>query len=184
MNAFQMMMKAPQLQEDKKTKTGYSILKGPVQTNEDSCYLLQFDGLSQPNPGTSTAGAVIFSPFFPKEPQPQRNPICERGEFMNHATNNQAEYTGLLIGLKAAVELQIKNILIEGDSQLVIYQTEGKWKVSNDTLKVLHAEIKELLHSFDFVAIRHVRREYNKYADKITNNVLEGRQSFSRNIKT
>ena len=178
MNAFQMMMNQNQNQKphlEKKTQSGYSIIKGSDETKEDSCSLLQFDGLSQPNPGTSTAGAVIFSPS-------PRKPTSERGEFMNYATNNQAEYTGLLIGLKVAKELNIKCLLIEGDSQLVIYQTEGKWKVTNDALKVLHKEIKDLLTNFEFVAIRHVRREYNKYADKITNDVLETRQSFSRNI--
>jgi ribonuclease HI len=179
MNAFQMIMKASQTQasqksEEKKTESGYSIIKG-TEKKESKCHLLQFDGLSQPNPGTSTAGAVLFSPIITET---QRAPIFERGEFMNYATNNQAEYTGLLIGLKSAKELQIKNLLIEGDSQLVINQVQGKWKVSNDSLKVLNKEILELLKDFDFVAIRHVYRNSNKYADKITNDVLESKQSY------
>lgn len=168
MNAFQLMMTPP---AEKKTKNGYSIIKGSSKIEEGSCYLLQFDGLSDPNPGTSTAGAVMFSPS-------PRKVVFERGEFIDFATNNQAEYTGLLIGIKSAIESGIKQLLIEGDSQLVIFQTEGKWKVKNEGLKVLNKEVKDLLSQLDFVAVRHVYRENNTYADRITNDVLKSRQSF------
>jgi ribonuclease HI len=173
-NAFELMMKAPQRSE-KKTKSGYSIIQGPETTVEEFCHLLQFDGLSEPNPGTSTAGAVIFSP----EP---RNPIVESGEFMDFATNNKAEYTGLIIGLQAAIAIGVKNILIEGDSQLIIFQTEGKWKVKNADLQVLHKEATALLSEFDFVGIRHIYRDANKYADKITNYVLRSKTSFIKTL--
>lgn len=169
-NAFQMMMKTPQ-SADKKTKNGYSIIKGSDKTEEDSCYLLQFDGLSEPNPGTSTGGAVLFSPI-------QRKVVFERGEFIDYATNNQAEYTGLLIGIKSAIEVGVEEILIEGDSQLIIFQTEGKWKVKNDDLKTLNKEVKDLLSHFKFVGIRHIYRDKNVHADKITNDVLKLRESF------
>lgn len=163
-------MKAPQLSE-KKTKSGYSIIIGSDTTEEESCYLLQFDGLSEPNPGTSTAGAVMFCPL-------SRIVVFERGEFIDFATNNQAEYTGLIIGLKSAIDLGIKQLLIEGDSQLIIFQTEGKWKVKHEGLKSLNKEVKELLSHFEFVAIRHVYRNNNEYADKITTNVLKSKKSF------
>lgn len=169
-NAFQMMMKAPQ-STDKKTKNGYSIIKGSDKTEEDSCYLLQFDGLSQPNPGTSTGGAVLFSPI-------KRKVVFERGEFIEYATNNQAEYTGLLIGIKSAIEAGVEEILIEGDSQLIIFQTEGKWKVKNDDLKTLNEEVKALLSQFKFIGIRHIYRDKNTHADRITNHVLKLRTSF------
>lgn len=173
-NAFDLMMKAPQ-PSNKKTKSGYSILQGPETTVEEFCYVMQFDGLSEPNPGTSTAGAVVFSP----EP---RTPVVECGEFMDFATNNKAEYTGLIIGLQAAIALDVKHILIEGDSQLIIFQTEGKWKVKNTDLRVLHKEATELLSQFDFVGIRHIYRDANKYADKITNDVLRSKTSFIKKI--
>jgi ribonuclease HI len=166
-NAFDIMMK-PQI--DKKTKSGYSIIKGSNFEEED-CYLLQFDGLSNPNPGISTGGAVLFSPV-------SRKVVFERGEYIQYATNNQAEYTGLIIGLKSAIDNGIKQILIEGDSQIVIFQTEGKWKVKNENLKNLNNEVKKLLLQFDFVAVRHVYRDNNEYADKITNDVFESKQSY------
>jgi len=149
-------------------KSPYFILKGSALLEE--CHLLQFDGLSEPNPGESTAGAVLFSP--------ERKPVFERGTYMGHATNNQAEYTGLLIGLNGAIRFGVKNLLIEGDSQLVIFQTEGKWKVANETLKTIHTEIMTLLEQFDFVGIRHIPREQNAHADKITNDVIYSKKSF------
>jgi ribonuclease HI len=156
---------------NKKTSGGYSVIKGLDTIEESACYLLQFDGLSEPNPGTSTGGAVMFCPG-------SRKVVFERGEFMNFATNNQAEYTGLLIGVKSALEFDVKHLLIEGDSQLVIFQTEGKWKVKNDGLKTLNKEVRDLLSQFDFVAIRHVYRDKNEHADRITNNVLKSGKSF------
>jgi ribonuclease HI len=173
-NAFQIMMKASQPSE-KKTKSGYSIIRGSDKTEEDTCYLLQFDGLSEPNPGTSTSGAVMFNPN-------SRNVVFERGEFIDYATNNQAEYTGLLIGIKSAIDFGVKKLLIEGDSQLIILQTEGKWKVNNDELKILNKEVRDLLTQFDFVAIRHIYRDKNGYADSITNHVLKSKQSFFKKI--
>jgi ribonuclease HI len=136
------------------------------------CHLLQFDGLAAPNPGEATAGAVIYL-------QAQQQPLIERGEYIGHATNNYAEYTALLIGLQAAAEEGIKALLIEGDSQLVINQVCGTWKINNAELKDIHTKIKALIASkFEYVAIRHVRREYNRAADKITNDVLATKESF------
>lgn len=165
MDAFSTMM------GDKTTKSGYFILKGSSNTEEDGCYLLQFDGLSDPNPGVSTGGAVMFSPVG-------RNVVFERGEFIQFATNNQAEYTGLLIGIKCAVDLGVKQLLIEGDSQLVIFQIQGKWKLKHEGLKQLHKDITALLKNFEFVGIRHVRRDKNQYADKITNDVFKSKTSY------
>ena len=149
-------------------KSSYSILRG-LKFEEES-YLLQFDGLSKPNPGVSTGGAVLFSS--------SRSVVFERGEFINYATNNQAEYTGLLIGLESSLELGVKHLLVEGDSRLVILQTEGKWKVQNEELKVFNKKVKDLVDQFEFMGIRHIPRKMNAHADRITNDVLESRQSF------
>jgi ribonuclease HI len=170
MNPFQLMMKASQ-PSGKHTKNGYYIVRGSKTIEEESCYLLQFDGLSQPNPGISTAGAVLFSPKT-------RNIIFEKGEYIEYATNNQAEYTGLILGLKIAIELGVKQLLIEGDSQLVISQTEGKWDVKSMSIIALNREATKLLTNFDFVAMRHIFREQNTHADRITNKVFKSKRSF------
>ena len=164
----------PVLTPPVQTPSGYTILKGSAERSESSCYLLQFDGLCIPNPGTATAGAVLFSPD-------DRQIVFERGEFVGAGTNNVAEYTGLLIGVQSAADFGIKALLIEGDSALVIQQTGGKWKVNNEALRVLNTEIRNLLLTrFDFVALRHVFRTANVAADKITNDVYKAEKSFYR----
>lgn len=153
------------------TAASYTILKGSSISNTDS-YLLQFDGLSEPNPGASSGGAVLYSPAG--------TIIFEVGEFIPYATNNQAEYAGLIIGLKHALAYKPAALRIEGDSQLIINQVIGKWKIKNDVLKTLRAAVHELLSDAAFVnvAIRHVYREQNKHADKLTNDVMKTRESF------
>jgi ribonuclease HI len=139
------------------------------------CYLLQFDGLAFPNPGQTTGGAVLFDS--------KKKVIFEAGEYMKFGTNNQGEYTGLFIGIKNAIKHKVKNILIEGDSNLVIQQVLGAWKVNNEILKLLHKEIVVLLkENFDFVGIRHVYRKDNTYADKLTNITLQLKSSFVKDF--
>ena len=156
------------------TPSGYTILKGSAERTESSYYLLQFDGLCIPNPGTATAGAVLWSPG-------DRQIVFERGEFVGAGTNNVAEYTGLLIGVQSAVDFGVKALLIEGDSALVIQQVIGNWKVNNEALRVIHKEIRRiLLDRFDFVALKHVVRALNADADQITNDVYKTKKSFYR----
>lgn len=155
------------------TSSTYATLKG-VSISSNS-YLLQFDGLSEPNPGASSGGAVLFDP--------EGNVIFEAGQFISYATNNQAEYSGLILGLQtmiAQVPHAGTNLRIEGDSQLIINQVAGKWKVKNDALKTLHATVHEALSNsvFGNVGIKHVYRENNKHADKLTNDVMKTRTSF------
>ena len=149
----------------------FVTLKGQL-TQGESCHLLQFDGLSVPNPGEATSGAVIYSPTG--------EIVYEAGEYMAHGTNNTAEYTGLLIGIRLAKEKGIRKLRIEGDSQLVIKQTLGQWKVHNEALAGLRMQIQECLICFEYIALRHVLRDKNKHADGITNEVFATKQSFVR----
>ena len=153
------------------TKTGYTIVKG-TEIDEKECYLLQFDGKAEPNPGESSGGAVLFSK--------DKRVVFETGEYMKHATNNQAEYTGLIIGLKLAFSIGVKTLLVEGDSNLVIKQVSGLWKVKNEGMKKLHAEARENALKFDFIAVKHVLRDKNQHADRLTNEVTEKKTSFER----
>jgi ribonuclease HI len=152
----------------------YIIIKGK-EPNLQFTTLLQFDGGSVPNPGPSAGGAVMYE-------TDRKTVIFEGGEYLDYATNNQAEYTGLLCGLNYAIQLGIKNILIEGDSQLIIFQTIGKWKVNNEHLLLLNIQVKEAIDKFDFVGIKHVYRNSNKYADRITNEVLKSKKSYFLNM--
>jgi len=158
----------------------YTIIQNSnkKEIKEKDCYLLQFDGLAAPNPGECTGGAVMYNS--------SGDTVFETGHYMKFGTNNQGEYMGLLIGLQAVVQtsktegLKIKNLLIEGDSMLVIKQVAGEWKVKDETLKIFHTEIKKLIKSFDYVAIRHVYRKDNVRADELTNETLSLKDSWIR----
>jgi ribonuclease HI len=136
-------------------------------------YLLQFDGLSVPNPGKGSSGAILFSS--------SGEVIFERGDYLGDTTNNIAEYTGLLIGIEECVKRDIKNIKIEGDSMLVVNQISGKWQVKDAKLKVLHQSVMAMIRKyFKTVLIRHVYRDKNKDADRITNEVMKLGHSFCK----
>ena len=122
---------------------------------------LQFDGCSKSNPGFAGAGAVIYK--LDKE-------ISTIVQFVgNKETNNVAEYTGLIVGLKEAINLNIKRIEVEGDSMLVIKQMKGEWAVKSNNLLHLYNEAKTLSSQFDTIVFKHIYRENNKRADELSN---------------
>lgn len=124
-------------------------------------YKLQFDGCSKSNPGIAGAGAVIYK--FNKE-------ISSKIQFVgNNATNNAAEYTGLIIGLKEAIKSGIKELTVEGDSMLVIKQMKGEYKVKSGNLIDLYNEAKLLEKEFNYISFKHIYRENNKRADELSN---------------
>ena len=168
-NAFSILMALPR----KPTTAGYKIVKG-AEEQEKEAFRLQFDGKSEPNPGPSSAGAVLYYPN-------NHTVKAEVGEYILNATNNEAEYTGLLIGFRLAVDLGIKHLVVAGDSNLVISQVFGEWKVKSENLKGLHAEIRSMFKEFDFIAAKHVYREHNDYADNITNVVFDKKKSYFKN---
>ena len=158
---------------------GYDLLVGSSDKSA-MAYLLQFDGAANPNPGPASSGAVLWSP---KDAQGRRSPIFEMGKFIGKNTNNVAEIQGLLLGLKMAAMRNVRDLLIEGDSELIINQQIGKYKVSHKNLKVWWSEIQAAMMDetcFDWIAIKHVRREFNERADSITKEVLSKKQSFTR----
>jgi len=122
---------------------------------------LQFDGCSKSNPGIAGAGAVIYK--FNEE-------ISSKIKFVgNNETNNVAEYTGLIIGLKEAINLSISSLIVEGDSMLVIKQMKGEYKVKSMNLINLYNEAKELEKMFECIVFKHIYREKNKRADELSN---------------
>jgi len=157
----------------------YSLLVGSSDKSA-TAYLMQFDGAANPNPGPASSGAVLWSP---KDAAGHRSPLVDMGKFLGKATNNIAEIQGLLLGLKIAAMRGARDLLIEGDSELIIRQQTREYKVSNKNLKSWWAEIQAAMMdeiSFDWIAIRHVRREFNERADSITKEVLSKREGFTR----
>ena len=159
--------------------TEYTLLVGNSDKSA-TAWLMQFDGAANPNPGPASSGAVLWSP---KDASGYRSPVFEMGKFLGKATNNLAEIQGLLLGLKMAAARGARELLIEGDTELIIRQQTREYKVSNKNLKSWWAEIQAAMMdeiSFDWIAIRHVRREFNERADSITKEVLSKREGFTR----
>ena len=127
-------------------------------------YKLYFDGCSKGNPGKAGAGAVIYK---------NNMEIFSISIFVGEKeTNNVAEYTGLLIGLKEAVKLEIKDLVVNGDSQLVIKQMKGEYQVKAPNLIKLFTEAKQLEGEFEKIMFNHVYRTENKRADQLSNEGL------------
>jgi ribonuclease HI len=136
-------------------------------------YLLQFDGASEPNPGPSGSAYVIFSPIETNEEGDQyREPIQEGFTYLPKATNNEAEYTALILGLTKALELGITELDVEGDSNLVVQQVQGLWKVKTASLVPLQSKANKLLWKFKKWTVKHVYREENTDADRLSKEAL------------
>jgi ribonuclease HI len=128
-------------------------------------YTLFFDGCSKGNPGLSGAGAVIYNS--------ENKEIWSGTTFVGvKATNNQSEYEGLNLGLKKASEMNIKSLLVKGDSQLIIYQMTGKYKCSSSSLLNLFETAKNLEKKFETIEYNHILRHLNKRADELSNIAL------------
>lgn len=160
-------------------KGAYWLLVGQSDRSQ-AAWLMQFDGAANPNPGPASSGAVLWSP---PDLDGRRTPVFEMGKYLGKATNNIAEVQGLLLGLKIAAMRGARELLIEGDSELIIFQQTGKYRVSDKKLKVWWSEIQAAMMdetSFDWIAIRQVRREFNERADSITKEVLGRKEGFQR----
>ena len=126
------------------------------------------DGGSRGNPGPAASGAVLYGE--------DGAVLREIGTFLGIATNNVAEWTALLEGLKAALELGIEDLAVRMDSELVVKQIAGVYRVKHPGLIPLHAEAKTLLRRFRSVDVQHVRRAQNAAADAMVNQVLDARR--------
>ncbi len=128
-------------------------------------YKLNFDGCSKGNPGLAGAGAVIY--HYDAEYWADYTLVGEK------ITNNHAEYTGLIIGLKQAKLFGIKKLKVEGDSLLVINQMKGLYKCKSENLFELYNTAKELESYFDEIEYFHVLRNKNKRADELSNLAIQ-----------
>ena len=132
-------------------------------------FSLYFDGCSKGNPGPAGAGAVIY--------YDNHEIWCDSIFVGNKETNNIAEYSGLILGLNKAIQLDIKNLLVFGDSQLVINQMNGVYKVKSENMKPLYNIAIEKSKYFNNVVYSHVYRDDNKRADELSNIGLNKKQN-------
>jgi ribonuclease HI len=124
------------------------------------------DGGARGNPGPAAIGVVV---------RDEGGEVLEElGEKIGAATNNVAEYRALLRGIELAAAHGGTELELIGDSELVVRQVEGKYKVKNAGIKPLHAEVLRVLRGVDSWSIRHVRRAENADADRLVNQALDG----------
>jgi ribonuclease HI len=126
------------------------------------------DGGARGNPGPAAIAAVVSTP--------DGEVLEEVGEAIGRATNNVAEYRALLLGIARAREQGAAEVDLVGDSELVVRQVQGRYKVKDEGLRPLHAEVKAALRNFEHWTIRHVRREHNAEADRLVNKVLDSQK--------
>lgn len=127
------------------------------------------DGASRGNPGPAAYGAVVYDADDVE--------LGALGGAIGRNTNNVAEYRGAIAAVEAALELGASELELRLDSELIVRQLEGRYRVRNAALKPLYAELTRLLAKLDNVRIRHVPREQNSRADELANAALDGRLS-------
>lgn len=123
------------------------------------------DGGARGNPGPAGYGVHILDA--------DGNTLAELVGPLGTATNNVAEYSGLIAGLQWAVDHGHQQVRVRMDSELVIKQMRGEYKVKHAAMQVLHAEAKGLVAKLDRVTLEHVRREQNKVADRLSNQAMD-----------
>jgi ribonuclease HI len=127
--------------------------------------IVNVDGGSRGNPGPAAVAAVATDR--------SGKVIGERSEQIGRATNNVAEYRALLLGIELAKELGADEAEFVGDSQLIVEQVRGNYKVKQEHLRPLHAQVGEALEDLGRWSIRHVKRDENARADELLNEALD-----------
>jgi ribonuclease HI len=137
---------------------------GPAKGSE-SIVSLYTDGASRGNPGPAGAGVFLVDH--------KGRPLLEHNRFLGSATNNEAEYQALIAGLKAAEKLKLNRLRIFLDSELVVKQLQGEYRVRNRRLLPLFEEVGSRLRRLSSYAIMHVPRERNHEADRLANEAVD-----------
>ncbi len=134
---------------------------------EEGVWSLYCDGASRGNPGQAGAGAVLIDGCGDIRGQ--------YGEYLGQATNNVAEYQALLLGLKMARQLGVKKMQVFADSELLVRQLNGQYRVKAPHLLPLYKAAQQALKAFEIHAITHVPREQNHLADRLANAAIDQR---------
>jgi len=130
------------------------------------------DGGARGNPGPAAYGVVIHDPT--------RKKIAELSQYLGHRTNNYAEYSGLLAALRYAIAHHIQSLRIISDSELMVRQMKGIYKVRHPELRKLYDEAQHLTSQIEHVEIRHALREHNRDADRLANQAMDRGKTSTR----
>ena len=128
--------------------------------------IVEADGGSRGNPGPAGFGAVVLD-------KATGDVLAERRAGLGIATNNVAEYSGLIAGLEAARDLGADSVAVRMDSKLVIEQMSGRWKINNVPLRALAAQARDLVADFHLVTFEWIPRARNAHADRLANEAMD-----------
>ena len=145
--------------------------QGPSSSTSNplsSCVVLYTDGACRGNPGPSSAGWVIEDPMGEL--------LSQAGVFLGTGTNNEAEYSAAILGLEDAFQRGAKEVILRADSELMIKQLKGIYRVKNERLKPLFDKLQSIISKFAHVELEHVKRHLNQAADRQANLALDERR--------
>jgi ribonuclease HI len=128
-------------------------------------FTAHIDGGARGNPGPAGYGVVIHDSAGRK--------VAELNEYLGHRTNNYAEYQGLLAVLKYAVANHLRALKVISDSELMVRQMKGIYKVKHPELRKFHDEAQQMVHKLEYFEIRHALREHNRDADRLANEAMD-----------
>lgn len=129
--------------------------------------IINTDGGSRGNPGPAAIGVAIRNDA--------EEIIFEHGSYIGETTNNVAEYSALIKALETARDMQATDLDVRMDSELIVKQMNGQYKIKDPGLQQLAGQVLRLKNNFNSVTFTHVRREYNKDADRMVNKALDER---------
>ena len=142
-----------------------SLFSSPHAKTPEHYLIAHSDGGARGNPGPAGYGVVIQDEAGRK--------VAALSEYLGHQTNNFAEYQGLIAALEYAIEHGHKALKVVSDSELLVRQIKGVYKVKNATLQELHARAKQLIAQLDWFSIDHALREHNREADDLANQAMD-----------
>jgi ribonuclease HI len=148
--------------------TQHSLFDKPVATRRPFAIVANIDGGARGNPGPAAYGVVVRDA--------QGEIIKEWGEYLGIQTNNVAEYSALVAVLDYAVRENHKTLRVLSDSELLVRQMRGEYKVKNPALREFYDRARALARKLEQFSIEHVLRERNRAADRLVNQVLDGRE--------
>ena len=140
--------------------------QGSLFAPSGRAFVVNIDGASRGNPGPAAAGWIVRDAS-------DGQVLIEEGLFLGEETNNRAEYFALLFALEDAMMLKASDVIVRSDSQLLVMQMNGQYRVKNANLKGLHERAKRLSGAFNSFDIEFVSRDENREADKAANLALD-----------
>ena len=141
------------------------LFTDPTPSHPDEVFTAQVDGASRGNPGPAAYAVIIR--------RPDGSVVYQLGKYLGNATNNVAEYFALITALDYCAEHNISRLRVRSDSELLVRQLQGRYKVKSASLKPLHERALRQSKSFGYFVIEHVPRELNAEADALANAALD-----------